>query len=355
MAKDTPSQRPPRGSKPRFVGAVEEVLRGNRHRDHSPRSENVKRPGSSTPELVKVGPRTPIIEKGLDDRTEPPSSGSASPVSRRRVDPRAETPEAFEAVVPPPPTSWRSAIASSAPVSVPAPESLVAPSPERTSSPTNAIPPPPGSWPAQPLTAPVFGVRPTPPSPVATPAPTPKVPPPTPSERGLISPSVLEGPERISDEFGSAQRDSNPAFQPRISGVVERRSSRKRYALVVDDNMTSLKAFERILLRYNVEVLTASTVGEALQQASMIDPIHDGIIAFIDVVMPGMNGPRFVGALRQLPTFGAASPIVLISSLSQSVLELTAADWGAAGFILKSKGLLHVDQQFARLRAACTD
>lgn len=153
--------------------------------------------------------------------------------------------------------------------------------------------------------------------------------------------------DRISDEFGVASGDSNPAFQPRISGVVERRSSRKRYALVVDDNVTSLKAFERILLRYNVEVLAASTVGEALQQVSMIDPVHDGIIGFIDVVMPGMHGPRFVTALRQLPTFGAGSPIVLISSLSQSVLELTAADWGAAGFILKSKGLLHVDQQFA--------
>ena len=58
------------------------------------------------------------------------------------------------------------------------------------------------------------------------------------------------------------------------------------------------------------------------------------------------SGPRFVHALRSLPAFVRA-PIVLVSGLSATVLESAVARWGANGFVAKTRGLLHVDQEFS--------
>jgi len=115
--------------------------------------------------------------------------------------------------------------------------------------------------------------------------------------------------------------------------------------LLVDDDPPSLRAFQRVLARRDLEVLSACTVSEAFGLVTMLDPTPHPMVAFVDVLMPGMDGPRFVHALRSVPAFGR-SPVVLVSGLSSGALEKTALDWGANGFILKSRGLLNLDQEF---------
>ena len=148
---------------------------------------------------------------------------------------------------------------------------------------------------------------------------------------------------------------SNPTSRgtsPKSSGVMVRvagsgpATNRRKLALLVDDDGPSLRAFERILSRREVDILSASSVSQAIGLAGMTEPHAQPAVAFVDVLMPAMDGPRFVHTLRSMPAF-AAAPIVLVSGLSQQVLEKTAAAWGADGFVPKSRGLLYVDEQFA--------
>lgn len=119
----------------------------------------------------------------------------------------------------------------------------------------------------------------------------------------------------------------------------------KRIALLVDDDEPSLRTYERVLSKHDVEILSASTPSEALGFVSQLEPVPQPLVAFVDVLMPGMDGPRFVYAIRSFPAT-CKSPIVLISALSAPALEKATLEWGANGFILKSKGLIHVDQEF---------
>lgn len=119
----------------------------------------------------------------------------------------------------------------------------------------------------------------------------------------------------------------------------------RKYALVVDDDDASLRTFERLLSKHPVELLLAKTPSEALGLVSMLDPAPQPIVGFLDVLIPGMDGPRFVHALRTMPAFGRA-PIVLVSALSGTALDAKALEWGASGIIQKARGLIHVDQEF---------
>lgn len=116
-------------------------------------------------------------------------------------------------------------------------------------------------------------------------------------------------------------------------------------ALVLEDDQTTLRSYQRILANKGVEVVAVASPGEALYVAATLDPDPRPTIAFLDVIVPGLDGPRFVTALRQLPAFDAV-PVVLVSALNGNVLRDKAHAWGANGFILKSKGLLHLDTAF---------
>jgi CheY-like chemotaxis protein len=114
---------------------------------------------------------------------------------------------------------------------------------------------------------------------------------------------------------------------------------------LLEDDGAMLRTFERLLSQRGVMVMAASTPGEALYYVSAIDGPVRPTVAFLDVLVPALDGPRFVQALRQNPHF-ATAPIVLVSGLSAPILEKTAEEWGVNGFILKSKGLLHLDTAF---------
>lgn len=140
-----------------------------------------------------------------------------------------------------------------------------------------------------------------------------------------------------------------PAVAPVSSPGLQRQRSTshvRRFALVVDDDDSALRTFERLLAKHQVEILSAKTPSQALGLVSMLDQTPQPIVAFLDVLIPGMDGPRFVHALRTMPSFGGA-PIVLVSALSGNALDAKALEWGASGIIQKARGLIHVDQEFA--------
>lgn len=159
----------------------------------------------------------------------------------------------------------------------------------------------------------------------------------------------------LSHRFGPASQPYASSGQTR-SGVlpaVGAQSSRsgtevvpRRFALVLDDDDASLRTFERLLSKVpGVEILSAQTPSQALGLVSMLDQVPQPIVGFLDVLVPGMDGPRFVHALRCLPAFGGA-PVVLVSALSATALDGKALEWGASGVIQKAKGLIHVDREF---------
>ncbi len=131
-----------------------------------------------------------------------------------------------------------------------------------------------------------------------------------------------------------------PSDRPSGPGLAKR-----GFALLVDDDDASLRTFTRLLSKHPVEVLVASNPSQALGLVSMLEPNKQPIVAFLDVLMPGMDGPRFVHSLRSFPAFGAA-PVVLVSALSNAALEKAALEWGASGIIQKASGLIQVDREF---------
>jgi DNA-binding response OmpR family regulator len=87
-------------------------------------------------------------------------------------------------------------------------------------------------------------------------------------------------------------------------------SPRPPVVLCVDDDRLFLKSLARILRRRDVVVLSYDDPDEAREAI----PVHNPALAFVDVLMPGMNGLDLVSELRE--EYGAALPVVLLSARS---------------------------------------
>jgi len=84
--------------------------------------------------------------------------------------------------------------------------------------------------------------------------------------------------------------------------------------LVVDDNPTNLRIFERQLRAWGVQATTAASGDAAL--VAFVKAIADGApfdIAIVDHQMPGMDGEALAAMLKALPQL-ASTPLVLASS-----------------------------------------
>jgi CheY-like chemotaxis protein len=113
--------------------------------------------------------------------------------------------------------------------------------------------------------------------------------------------------------------------------------------LIVEDDEASRSKLGDILVRRGAEVFSAAGPGEAIYMLQSLEESDRPMLVLLDVLMPGLDGPLFVQYLRSDPRV-AGAPVVLISALSAPALEQTMRDWRADGFILKSRGLLHIDQ-----------
>lgn len=95
------------------------------------------------------------------------------------------------------------------------------------------------------------------------------------------------------------------------------------YILLVDDNSIQAQARKAILARVGVEVIIAADAAQAVAglQAELLEAesprLNVGIMV-TDHLMPGMNGPELVAAVRALlPTL----PILVLSGLPDAEAE----------------------------------
>ena len=100
-------------------------------------------------------------------------------------------------------------------------------------------------------------------------------------------------------------------------------------AIVVDDSKTIRALLAAILTQDGIQVVGEATNG--LQAIKMAEELHPDI-AFIDVVMPIMDGME---ALKQIRKISPATKIVMITANSSRELVVEAVKEGASGFIVK--------------------
>jgi len=77
--------------------------------------------------------------------------------------------------------------------------------------------------------------------------------------------------------------------------------------LCVDDDRMFLKSLVRTLQRRNYSVIAYADPEEALEAI----PVHNPVMAFVDVLMPGMNGLDLASEIRE--EYGTSLPVVLLS------------------------------------------
>ncbi|HEY7433961.1 MAG TPA: response regulator, partial [Methylomirabilota bacterium] len=90
--------------------------------------------------------------------------------------------------------------------------------------------------------------------------------------------------------------------------------------LVVDDSLSVRKVVQRALESKRIEVLSAASGNEALEQIAREAP--DLIVC--DVIMPDMDGYQICDYVKKHPTLGP-TPVLLISGIvNGTVLERAA-------------------------------
>jgi twitching motility two-component system response regulator PilH len=100
--------------------------------------------------------------------------------------------------------------------------------------------------------------------------------------------------------------------------------------LIVDDSPTETYAFQGMLEKHGIEVLTADNGadGVALARQELPD------VVLMDIVMPGLNGFQ---ATRQL-TKGADTahiPVVIVTTKDQETDRVWGRRQGASGYLVK--------------------
>ena len=108
-----------------------------------------------------------------------------------------------------------------------------------------------------------------------------------------------------------SEQDLGSVITSALSMVEQtRRPDRPPVILCVDDDVLFLNGLMRILRRQGYAVIGYDNPEQALEAI----PIHHPSLAFIDVLMPGMNGLDLVSELRE--EYGNGLPMVLLSGRS---------------------------------------
>jgi two-component system, OmpR family, KDP operon response regulator KdpE len=111
--------------------------------------------------------------------------------------------------------------------------------------------------------------------------------------------------------------------------------------LVVDDEPQILNALRTNLRGAGYEVITASSVAQALSEAAMHPP--DAVI--LDVLLPDGSGTDVCRELRHWSDV----PIIVLSAIGDEREKVAALDAGADDYVTKP---FSIDELLARLRAA---
>ena len=103
---------------------------------------------------------------------------------------------------------------------------------------------------------------------------------------------------------------------------------RNRYILIVDSKTQESFSTSLLLQRFEYQVWSASTAGQALEMVSVAIPA----LVIADLVLPGMSGMDLFHLLRQGPRT-ASLPVVFLISAGDHTAETRCREAGAAGWI----------------------
>ena len=100
--------------------------------------------------------------------------------------------------------------------------------------------------------------------------------------------------------------------------------------LIVDDISMNIYLLQKILSRFNFNILTAKSGREALSMMTSIKPA----LVFMDVMMPGMDGLATVRAIRNDPS-NSDIRIIMVSALNSEEDVQAALQRGANDYVTK--------------------
>lgn len=100
--------------------------------------------------------------------------------------------------------------------------------------------------------------------------------------------------------------------------------------VVVDDNPTMLKLFERSTEKLTIELYTYSSANDSMEFLEKEKPS----LLFLDILMPNKDGLTFLQELRKLPLH-SDTMVVMISSEDYEQDKTIANKLGALDFITK--------------------
>lgn len=98
--------------------------------------------------------------------------------------------------------------------------------------------------------------------------------------------------------------------------------------LVVDDSRNIRKVFRDILAKVGYQVFEAEGGTEALKFLAQ-DSVH---LILLDMVMPNMNGPRFLAHLRAMKN---ETPVILITGVTQTQALAECMQFGVRDMVVK--------------------
>lgn len=114
-----------------------------------------------------------------------------------------------------------------------------------------------------------------------------------------------------------------------VKGALLMDGREKKQILIVDDEVTTLRAIERILeAEYNVAIAGSAENAFAFLRE------HRPDLVLLDYLMPGMNGRETLLKLRNMPEFRDL-PVIFLTAMSDADTVKECLKLDAQGYLLK--------------------
>jgi PleD family two-component response regulator len=149
-------------------------------------------------------------------------------------------------------------------------------------------------------------------------------------------------PSSLSGRYAAISSTQPETPGARRSSFTHRSNKALRVLVAIGD--AEIRAnVSRVLEKHGGEAYLATNLSEAYHTVESLPPGRT--LVFVDPLLPGFE-PRLVSMMRSHSAIGGG-PIVLVSAISAPVLEDAMRTSLADGFIVSSKGLLHLDTALA--------
>lgn len=141
-------------------------------------------------------------------------------------------------------------------------------------------------------------------------------------------------------------------MNPSFDGSSNRDVVKRPTFLLIEDDAVDAEAFRRAVKRNQVdcELVHASDGGEALEKLRCMVNENDeiGVLAFLDLNMPGLNGHEFLAEVRSDESLKRLAVFVVTTSRHKRDISL-AYDKNVAGYFEKDDlgSVLEIASQFA--------